>query len=200
MHELTVYSCETKFRCLSTRLKLCQSSFSEYVMHGCCSFSGFGFHFFSDLKLFQVNGSVCYKQCTYLYIAEEQMWYRDASVLLHPSCYSPISLSDSLTHHLLLLDPQTIYDTHTPNVLLLPSSLSHLILSQWGFKRTLAQQWPVTCHSGSQPSHKHNVYWYNASKTTHHFSLLHLHPLSGCTFSFPPTFLSPVVSSIRRDL
>lgn len=46
--------------------------------------------------------------------------------------------------------------THTNNVLLLPSSLSHRILSQQGLKRALAQQRPVTCHSSSQPSHGKN--------------------------------------------
>ena len=61
--------------------------------------------------------------------------------------------------------------------LLFPSSLSHLILSQRGFKRTLAQQWPVTCHSGSQPSHRRNIDSYNISKQTHQLPRLHLLPL-----------------------
>lgn len=94
-------------------------------------------------------------------VQEEQMWI--SSILPHPSCYPDIPLilsSPSPSTHLW----HTYTHMDTLCVLLLPSSLSHLILSPWGFKRTSAQQWPVTCHSGCHPSHRHNIYLCNTSK------------------------------------
>ena len=63
-----------------------------------------------------------------------------------PSILSPPHPSNSF-----IPSPSTyLWHTYSQSVLLQPSSLSRLILSQQGFKRAVTQQWPVTCHSDTR--------------------------------------------------
>ena len=121
-----VYVCE--FMYLNTRLKLCQGSFPEYLMHGCCSFFGsvfppaaLLFFYYNFFQILRVNLSLLH-----IPVCTRPRSRCDIGIPLFPPSIVLLILSPPPPH------PQPIYDAHT-HVLLLPSSpvSSHLITARF---------------------------------------------------------------------